>query len=159
MRPNNSSKPTALRSRVGVCVWPQRSGLTQALGSIKNTSQIGVLTFALTITGAGAIAYGFDQWLVYLYVSQNIHLVAILRDGAYGLFFLTAIATTSFVVGSLASKRRLTRVGSGIAAVAALISYLVTNYAAQHMTYALLSMVVMSFSAPFVAGKSITSAA
>ena len=133
--------------------------LNSALGSIKNSSQTDVLTFALTITGAGAIAYGFDQWLVYLHVSQNIGLVAILRGGAYGLFFLTTIATASLVVGSLVSKRRLTKVGSGIAAVAALTSYLVTNYAAQHMTYALLSMIVVSFAAPFVAGKSITAAA
>ena len=137
----------------------KRPGLTQALGSIKNTSQIDVLTFALTITGAGAIAYAVDQWLVYLYVSQNIAFVEILRDGAFGLFFLTVIATTSLAAGSLASKCRLTRFGSGITAVAALISYLVTNYAVQHMTYALLSMVVVCFSAPFVAGKSITTAA
>ena len=137
----------------------KRPGLTQALGSIKNTSQFGVLTFALTITGAGAIAYAVDQWLVHLYVSQNIAFVEILRDGAFGLFFLTVIATTSLVAGSLASKCRLTPVGSGITAVAALTAFLVTNYAVQHMTYALLSMVVVCFSAPFVAGKSITAAA
>ena len=137
----------------------KRSGLTQALGSIKNTSQIDVLTFALTIIGAGAIAYGIDQWLVYLYVSKKIAFADILRGGAYGLFFLTLIATASFVLGSLASKRRLTRVGSGITAVAALISYLFTNYAVQHMSYALLCMVVVCFSAPFLAGKSITGAA
>ena len=137
----------------------KRPGLTQALGSIKNTSQIDVLTFALTITGAGAIVYAVDQWLVHLYFSQNIAFVEILRDGAFGLFVLALIATTSLVAGCLVAKCRLTRVGSGITAVAALISYLVTNYAVQHMTYALLSMVVVCFSAPFVAGKSITAAA
>jgi hypothetical protein len=108
---------------------------------------------------AGAAAYLIDQWLVHLHFGMNLAFAEILRSGVYGVGVLTGIATLSFFVGCLASKRSLSRLGSCAAGFAALTSYLAVNLATQHMGYALLCMAAVSLLAPVVAGKTIRHAA
>jgi len=136
----------------------QRVGLTQALGSIKRPLHITVLKFALTFIGIGAIALCFDQWQVYRHFGK-INIVKGLIYGVEVLGILSVVASMSFFIGIIASRRKTNHLTPYISALAVMAIYLMISYTFQHTSYALLSMFVTAFFTPFFTGSGTTNAA
>jgi len=116
------------------------------------------LKFALTFIGIGVIVYCLDQWQVYSHFGK-INITESLIFGFEMLGILAVVASMSFLIGIIASKRRPNKFTPYISALAVMAIYLIVSYTFQHTSYALLSMFATAFTAPFFTGSDTTNAA
>jgi len=99
------------------------------------------------------VVYGIDQWFVHLHFGAAQDWIGILKGAVYGLGLLAAIAISSFMAGSLASRCRTNRLRTTATALVSLSTYFVVNLALQHVGYASAMMAIVSFAGPFLLGR------